>query len=80
MAVLQAKQRELLGVLWFETVLTLATVGLRWYTRQFIRGHIGWDDRFLAISWVSIYHDPMISSFVKLTVYALRGLLANNSC
>jgi len=53
MAPLQAKGKQLLGVLWFETGLALATIALRWYTRQYIRGYVGWDDRFLIITWVS---------------------------
>ena len=53
MAPFQAKGQQLLGVLWFETGLAFATIALRWYTRQYIRGHVGWDDRFLIITWVS---------------------------
>ncbi|KAL3421407.1 hypothetical protein PVAG01_07852 [Phlyctema vagabunda] len=49
---LESKGRQLLAVLWTETILSLIFVALRWYTRKFVGGRVGLDDYILAASWV----------------------------
>jgi hypothetical protein len=46
------KGKQLLVVLWVETILAFTVIALRWYTRTFVGGRIGPDDYILMISWV----------------------------
>ncbi|CAG9957028.1 unnamed protein product [Clonostachys rosea f. rosea IK726] len=41
-----------LAVIWGENFLTLILIGLRFYTRHFIRGKVGWDDYWLIVTWL----------------------------
>lgn len=41
------------GVIWAENLLALILIGLRTYTRRYVRGKLGWDDTCLIITWVS---------------------------
>lgn len=34
----------LIGVFWAQIAISIALIGLRIYTRSFIRGSVGWDD------------------------------------
>lgn len=45
-----------LAVIWGENFLTLILIGLRFYTRHFIRGKVGWDDYWLIVTWVGLSH------------------------
>nr|RBR01100.1 hypothetical protein FVER53263_10593 [Fusarium verticillioides] len=42
----------LIGVFWAQIVLGIALIGLRIYTRSFIRGSVGWDDVCLILTLV----------------------------
>ncbi|CAH0022450.1 unnamed protein product, partial [Clonostachys rhizophaga] len=43
-----------LAVIWGENFLTLILIGLRFYTRHFIRGKVGWDDYWLIVTWLLV--------------------------
>ncbi|KAI9640389.1 hypothetical protein NHQ30_011134 [Ciborinia camelliae] len=49
---LTPKGQQLLGVLWMEVVLSLLFISLRFYTRKFVGGAVGFDDYLLVLSWV----------------------------
>jgi hypothetical protein len=40
------------GVIWGQIVLSAIFIGLRFYTRQFIKATLGWDDYTLMATWV----------------------------
>ncbi|RSM15730.1 hypothetical protein BHE90_008379 [Fusarium euwallaceae] len=50
MAGIGGKGGTVVGVIWFENVLTYVLVGARVYTRRYIRGSVGWDDLCLVIT------------------------------
>ncbi|KAJ4310435.1 hypothetical protein N0V84_010967 [Fusarium piperis] len=50
MAGIGGKGGTVVGVIWFENVLTYALVGARVYTRRYIRGSVGWGDLCLVIT------------------------------
>lgn len=52
--VLGEKGKQLLVVLWVETLLAFTVISLRWYTRTFVGGRVGPDDYILMVSWVRI--------------------------
>lgn len=54
MAGIGGKGGTVVGVIWFENVLTYVLVAARVYTRRYIRGSVGWDDLCLVITSVSI--------------------------
>ncbi|KAM5343710.1 hypothetical protein ACJ41O_012247 [Fusarium nematophilum] len=57
------------GVLWAENVLSYVLIGLRVYTRRYIRGSVGWDDLCLVI--VAL----LMTAFAALTtVSAAHGM------
>lgn len=47
------KGATVIGVLWAENVISYALIGLRVYTRRYIRGSLGWDDLCLVSVAVS---------------------------
>lgn len=54
MAGIGGKGGTVVGVIWFENVLTYILVAARIYTRRYIRGSVGWDDLCLVITSVSL--------------------------
>jgi hypothetical protein len=54
------KGPQLIGVLWFQMALSYFLVGLRLYTRAFIKGAIGVDDWCLISTAVSTYLIPSV--------------------
>ncbi|CAM1510801.1 Fc.00g083140.m01.CDS01 [Cosmosporella sp. VM-42] len=57
------------GVIWAENVLSYSLIGLRIYTRRYIRGKLGWDDVCLVI--VAIL---MTVFAILITVSAVHGM------
>lgn len=39
------------GVLWAENFLSAIFIGLRFYTRTYVKGKVGWDDYALITTW-----------------------------
>ncbi|CAG7559899.1 unnamed protein product [Fusarium equiseti] len=75
------KGPQLIGVLWFQMALSYFLIGLRLYTRAFIKGAIGVDDWCLISTAVSTdlipsvkRHDDLpTSEFAKAMLYILTG-------
>ncbi|KAF4120424.1 hypothetical protein GMORB2_3225 [Geosmithia morbida] len=42
----------MIGVLWFEILLSFAVISLRLWTRKYVKGKIGWDDICLVATFV----------------------------
>lgn len=56
------------GVIWAENALSLVLIGMRSYTRRYIRGKLGWDDVCLWITWVRCHsHSSLFQGFKRLT-------------
>jgi len=64
------KGPQLIGVLWFQMALSYFLIGLRLYTRAFIKGAIGVDDWCLIATAVSTY---LISSPKVHAAYTLHS-------
>lgn len=58
------KGGTVVGVLWAENAICYVLIGLRLYTRRYIRGSIGWDDLCLVATSVSAYQ---MSYFAQAT-------------
>ena len=64
------KGPQLIGVLWFQMALSYFLIGLRLYTRAFIKGAIGVDDWCLIATAVSTsFRAP---KYIQLTLYTAR--------
>ena len=50
--VIAGKGPVVVGVLWGQNVLSAIFIGLRFYTRKFVKGTLGWDDYTLMATWV----------------------------